>query len=567
MEAYVNMRAAKYLRTKLLVFLVGLFLCLSMAPMFAFAEESAVAGSATLQISRGANADDSYISDVSAIYNFYPDATIENLVQAAIQDGKLKALNLSDYGFPSSLVFNDNTEVANAADWSQSWLSYINGNASAEEFNTGNYSTIKLEDGKTYQIVLAGWPGPDDFSFFATPEQGSAIAGTEPETEDTGSKDSNSAAEENSNTNNEQQSAPSEQSNSEATAPSRAINENALFDAIAASYAGTSFHAQAMDLARACLLTANKDGIVQAAADAVASPTSGNLQRAILAVTANGLDATKLNSESGEINVVEALAQNADAFDATYISIPAFTLLAFESGPYQVPDTAPLGKDGLIQLLLDSQNENGSYGYGDVDTTAMVATALAPYKSRADVATSLDKALSHLKNEQLATGGFGSSYGDVTTPNANSTASVVIALCALGIDPAKEWANSDGITPYEALLQFANEALTAFTYDGTVDNDYATEQGFCAMVAYKGFVKAGGAYNVYVDDVCVAPASGDEQGEGSAGSNGTNYNTGTSAAPKTTAKTADTNALPALFMLCLLAAGATIVVGRKQSER
>ena len=51
--------------------------------------------------------------------------------------------------------------------------------------------------------------------------------------------------------------------------------------------------------------------------------------------------------------------------------------------------------------------------------------------------------------------------------------------------------------PLSALLSFANTSQTGFMFYG-LDNPLATEQGFRALVAYRGLVNADSAYNIYL---------------------------------------------------------------------
>ena len=72
----------------------------------------------------------------------------------------------------------------------------------------------------------------------------------------------------------------------------------------------------------------------------------------------------------------------------------------------------------------------------------------------------------------------------------------VVALCAAGIDPSTSWATESGATPLSALLSQAASDRSGFIYQGSV-NDFATEQGFRALVAYQGLKNTGAAYNIY----------------------------------------------------------------------
>lgn len=170
---------------------------------------------------------------------------------------------------------------------------------------------------------------------------------------------------------------------------------------------------------------------------------------------------------------------------------PIWALIALDSRGYDVP-TAPEGKrqttrDALIDAVLDSEIAGGGWALSgsvpDVDLTAMALTSLAPYHaSRADVAAAVERGLSVLSSLQGEDGG----YGDAGSATSESCAQVVVALSALGIDPASDarFAKAGG-SVFDALCAFAVPG-GGFKHvvDGEV-NGMATEQGFYALVAYE----------------------------------------------------------------------------------
>ena len=180
-----------------------------------------------------------------------------------------------------------------------------------------------------------------------------------------------------------------------------------------------------------------------------------------------------------------------DKVTAQGINAVAYSLIALDSKPY-ITDNTDI-RDKYIQYMLDNVLNGGGWAYGDdktadadVDMTAMVIQALAPYyKTDAKVKAAVDKGLEILKSMQKSTGGF-SSYG---TYNAESNAQVIVALTALGIDPkSEEWTRENG-DPIEALLHFYNSKTAQFchTINGK-DDDMATDQAAYALVAYSRFV-------------------------------------------------------------------------------
>ena len=170
---------------------------------------------------------------------------------------------------------------------------------------------------------------------------------------------------------------------------------------------------------------------------------------------------------------------------------PIWALIALDSRGYDAP-TAPDGKrqttrDALVDAVLDSEIAGGGWALSgsvpDVDMTAMALTSLAPYRaSRADVAAAVERGLSVLSSLQGEDGG----YGDAGSATSESCAQVVVALSALGIDPASDarFAKAGG-SVFDALCAFAVPG-GGFKHvaDGEV-NGMATEQGFYALVAYE----------------------------------------------------------------------------------
>lgn len=170
---------------------------------------------------------------------------------------------------------------------------------------------------------------------------------------------------------------------------------------------------------------------------------------------------------------------------------PIWALIALDSRGYDAP-TAPDGKrqttrDALVDAILDSEIAGGGWALSgsvpDVDMTAMALTSLAPYRgARADAAAAIERGLSVLSSLQGEGGGF----GDAGSASSESCAQVVVALSALGIDPASDarFVKESG-SVLDALCSFAVPG-GGFKHiaDGEV-NGMATEQGFYALVAYE----------------------------------------------------------------------------------
>ena len=139
--------------------------------------------------------------------------------------------------------------------------------------------------------------------------------------------------------------------------------------------------------------------------------------------------------------------------------------------------------------ILSYQCSDGGWALigdeSDVDMTAMALTALAAYKDDAEVKAAVDAALAYLSDAQQEDGGF-MSWGE---SNSESCAQVIVALTALGIDPAADARfTKAGGTAIDALCAFACEGGGFRHSDEQTEPDgMATEQGFYALAAYDRF--------------------------------------------------------------------------------
>lgn len=208
--------------------------------------------------------------------------------------------------------------------------------------------------------------------------------------------------------------------------------------------------------------------------------------RVVLALSSLGFDPT-------DVDGYDVLSPLGDFDQVCWQGVngPIWALIALDSRGYDAP-TAPEGKrqttrDALIDAILESEISGGGWALSgsvpDVDLTAMALTSLAPYRgARADVAAAVERGLFVLSSLQGEDGG----YGDAGSATSESCAQVVVALSALGINPASDarFAKAGG-SVLDALCAFAVPG-GGFKHvaDGEV-NGMATEQGFYALVAYE----------------------------------------------------------------------------------
>ena len=222
--------------------------------------------------------------------------------------------------------------------------------------------------------------------------------------------------------------------------------------------------------------------------------------RIILALTAIGKDVTNV----GGHNLLKGLDDMAYV-QKQGINGPIWTLIALDSHNY--PTMGDVTREKLLGVILDAQLTDGGWALSgetaDPDMTAMAIQALAPYyKTNETVKAAVDKALEALSAMQRPDGGF-ASWGTV---NSESCAQVIVALTALGIDPATDSRFvKNGVTVLSALAGFYVDG-GGFKHiaDGELDG-MATEQGYYALAAYYRF--ANGQTSLYdMSDVTIQPS-------------------------------------------------------------
>lgn len=217
--------------------------------------------------------------------------------------------------------------------------------------------------------------------------------------------------------------------------------------------------------------------------------------RVILGLTSIGKDVTNV----GGYNLLEKLSDFKKVIKQG-INGPIFALIALDTNNYEIPIVnnveVQTTRDMLIDYILNKEikkgtNEAGGWALtGDIpdpDITAMALQSLAKYKEEERVKPYIDRALNVLSNLQLETGEY-TSWG---TTNSESIAQVIVALTALGIDPAED---NRFIKPGD---QWLISAIMGFYVEGggfkhVKDKEIdamATDQGMYAIAAYDRFVK------------------------------------------------------------------------------
>ena len=170
----------------------------------------------------------------------------------------------------------------------------------------------------------------------------------------------------------------------------------------------------------------------------------------------------------------------------------AFALIAMDSVSYGFAASGTSSRARLVAYLLAQELPGGGWDYSgktaDPDQTAMVLQALAPYRTQANVSAAIDRALNVLSCMQKDDGSF-DAWG---ASSSESISQVLVALCALGIDPAKDsrFVRANGAWLVSALMSFRVQTETglAFGHTNRTANYMATEQAGYALAAYERFL-------------------------------------------------------------------------------
>ncbi|GGA92522.1 DUF4430 domain-containing protein [Ornithinibacillus halotolerans] len=226
-----------------------------------------------------------------------------------------------------------------------------------------------------------------------------------------------------------------------------------------------------------------------------------DIERIAIAAVAVGLDPRDLNG----LNLIELIYNSPErrgGFDTMTFqgnNGPIFALIALDTKNFPVPEDAKWTRQGLIDELLRTQNEDGSWSLNEmfatpsVDITGMALIGLSPYKDQPAVRDALDRAVDWLSSVQSDNGGFdgGDFIGGITS---EATSQVIIGLTAYGIDPTAEIFTKNGHNLITHLLEFQNpDGGFKHTHDYDYSDPMATEQALQAIVAYDSFLNGKGS--------------------------------------------------------------------------
>lgn len=161
-----------------------------------------------------------------------------------------------------------------------------------------------------------------------------------------------------------------------------------------------------------------------------------------------------------------------------------YALLTLDAKAYQTEKEE--FRQSLINEILEVQDEEGGFrlsaSFGaDIDITAMALQALAPYQEQTTVKEATDKALNWLSGKLSEN----ATYIAHDSETVESIAQTILALCALGIDPAEdERFIKEGQTLLDSMNRFRLEDGTyKHEINDEVSNTVATYQSLLALEA------------------------------------------------------------------------------------
>lgn len=485
---------------------------------------------------------------VNKAYSFTEGQTLADLFAAAKAAGDIKDYEFSNpYGYGeylASVMMPDDTVVSDPTGAASYWANFKNGSyASGVACQAGD----KLATGDAFQfaftdLVVNRAPSADEGAVLKGKVEG--VAPSKP-----GQSGSTNQGKPSTANSNKYDAAKAETLIANLSArfaingKDHAIDNNTFYAAIALNSLGKG---ASIDAA-AILANLNKDDLM----------TAGRMGKYIMALTAAGIDCTKVNDNGTVRNLVaemEALEkpESMSVYDAVCI------LPVYQYGSYKQGDSA-MAPSALIDLILANVDDEGLFGsltYGcDTQTIAQAILALLPYQSfHSGAAAVIKKAESALLSMENEGGSFAYS-AQYREANLDATANVVAALEALGYNCASDsrLTTSNGSTPLGYLTSVADKDLMG-CLDASSYNESATSAVvLMAFAAHEGARQADGAYSVYT----FKQVTKDDSNSGSNQDSGSNSDSDA----KPLAQTGDdaATAAAAAIALCALASGAVAV--------
>jgi translation initiation factor 1 (eIF-1/SUI1) len=184
-----------------------------------------------------------------------------------------------------------------------------------------------------------------------------------------------------------------------------------------------------------------------------------------------------------------------------------YALIALDSGNFEIPGDAKWTREHLVKHLIENQNMDYGWSWdgsekSDIDTTAMVVTALAPYNNKEEVKTAIKGAVEYLSKQ----------YQLNKIDNSSTAAQVIVALSSIGIDANNTPFTKDNSSLMTYLLSYQNKD-GGFDWQGGDKSDVmSTSQGILGIVGYYLFLNNSGLlYQLPLNPVTDTPETNNDQ--------------------------------------------------------
>lgn len=406
------------LAQKAIALLMALVLCMGLTPHAAWAEETGETGGSgapqaveqptvTLTIVNGFGYSGPNVL-VSKAYSFTEGQTLADLFAAAKAAGDIKDYEFSNpYGYGeylASVTMPDDTVVSDPTGAASHWANFKNGSyASGAACQAGD----KLATGDAFQfaftdLVVNRAPSADEWAVLKGKVEG--VAPSKP-----GQSGSTNQGKPSTANSNKYDAAKAETLIANLSArfaingKDHAIDNNTFYAAIALNSLGKG---ASIDAA-AILANLNKDDLM----------TAGRMGKYIMALTAAGIDCTKVNDNGTVRNLVaemEALEkpESMSVYDAVCI------LPVYQYGSYKQGDSAMV-PSALIDLILANADDKGLFGSAQPDE--QVTQQQAQEQSASASSTSVKQSTSGQPDNSQDGGDKASSAEDGKAKDENSS--------------------------------------------------------------------------------------------------------------------------------------------------
>ena len=243
--------------------------------------------------------------------------------------------------------------------------------------------------------------------------------------------------------------------------------------------------------------------------DSTTNVAMTNLDRKIMALTACGIDCSKLSQYNNGEPFVDAKGNKIDDlvsvlynYSGGYtINGPIFALNALDMGNYTIPENAVWTREKLLETILNHKYLSDGFG---LDMVTMLMQSIAPYQNdpvygervKAKLWEGFDIVMDSFGTDPFDNP-FGVQWGGVYTSEGASQ--IICALSAMGVDVHTDVRLNNGKdSVLTSFLNYADSDEGYFNHsDTTPKNAMATYQGCYATQWYLGFLNGGGAGHPY----------------------------------------------------------------------